>query len=349
MSPVSAKTDEPNDLPCNSNERRRMLYRARRCLESTTSIPVGGVVFWTKPIAEIPSGFAMMDGSANIAGSGINMVDHFFKCEDETHTVGEAHRAEVIYGGEHSHTGVASEEWPMGRATMESSNIEEVSRSGGHTHTVDIVVEEVKSERDGYHPHYLSYGNVSYETIKIDSQGVSHNHATASLGEVAVAAHTASEVAACFQDHDAHTHDVKLGDVVQQVEEGNPTVDSPTGSHGPYVHTATGTLTHDDHGHSLTVPAAAWSHHHPGFNQHSHRGELGGDGTHSHPIESHVHNVGSISTDGVHNHPIVDPTHAHSSVDRVGHQHEISMESGSHTHEAGDPVHVKLIPIERVS
>lgn len=348
MSPVSAKTDEPNDLPCNSNERRRMLYRARRCLESTTSIPVGGVVFWTKPIAEIPSGFAMMDGSANSAGSGINMVDHFFKCEDETHTVGEAHRAEVIYGGEHSHTGVASEEWPMGRATMESSNIEEVSRSGGHTHTVDIYSRHLRSLPTVDHPHLLQY--VSQELVVIDSKGDSHDHATASLALVAIADHTAPDVAACFEDHDAHTHNVKLGEVVQQVASGNPTVSSSTGSHGPYGHTATGPLTHDDHGHSLTVPAATWSHMHSNQPVHSHVGALDPDGSHSHAVLEHGHEVHPSPTiEGAHNHPIVDPTHTHSSVDTVGHQHEISMESGSHTHEAGDPVHVKLIPIERIS
>lgn len=44
---------------------------------SGIQVPIGAIIMWGKSVASIPAGFALCDGTANAAGTGIDMRDYF--------------------------------------------------------------------------------------------------------------------------------------------------------------------------------------------------------------------------------------------------------------------------------
>jgi hypothetical protein len=59
-------------FPCGESQFRAQMQNILNWMEDlqTTSIPIGGVLMWAKPLADAPAGFVMADGTANSVANG---------------------------------------------------------------------------------------------------------------------------------------------------------------------------------------------------------------------------------------------------------------------------------------
>ena len=54
---------------------------------SMTTVPIGAIILWSRPLADAPPGFVLADGTKNHpdnGGSGVNLMDSFIKLTDDT-------------------------------------------------------------------------------------------------------------------------------------------------------------------------------------------------------------------------------------------------------------------------
>ena len=345
--------------PCSESEKRRNFVACQQ-QDTGSGIPIGSVVFWGLPITSLPAGCVLADGVANATsagGSGIKCTEKFLY--PVRSNPGDGEEADVIpEGGGHPHVMRSTTASPT--VTVHSETTGLMTDIGGkHPHANNILDGGNHYHDTGAHGHESEVGYGT--TIKWLENG-DHVHSV-DLAPLAITGHS---VAACFRDHPEHTHNVPI-------DAGNGTAgtdenlaETPTTPDGSLGHTATNPtagLPHNEHSHMASITPKDGGHTHAvDVNKHFHpsdvvAGELPimcngrqfppGPGHHCHYGGAHSHTL-TISPDGDHKHPMDDPGHYHDAHSKGVHDHGIELNGGEHTHTAGTPYHVYMVPIERI-
>jgi hypothetical protein len=340
--------------PCEPEYRRNFL--AIQQADTGSGIPVGAVVFWGLSIASLPAGCVLADGVANAlkaGGSGIRCIDSFLHTTRSNGTLGNIMEADTIpSGGAHTHSLRTTPAEPLVTVGTRYTDIT-VKEDGEHPHTNDISDKgshnhrEDKHPNDGSHVHEIILGGRD-EIITWLGNGY-HKH-NVTLGEETLDEHSAADVVACFQEHEAHSHDITPDSDNAKAGAHLDLFDETTDLGGAMPHAAGSSLTHDAHSHSGSTSGFDGNHQHLGDSSgHSHGAiDAYGDnsGKHSHSGGAHDHGL-VIEKGGKHPHDMDDPGHEHDA-SASAHQHGGQLYGGAHTHEAGTPYQVQMVPIERI-
>jgi hypothetical protein len=326
--------------PCTPSEEQRNF--------SSSDVPCGIIVWWTKTIDEIPAGWALADGTLNgedAGGSGFRVVDRFVKGTDSDGENGTVEDAEPLKGtGEHEHDLTSDSKIVYGLSSEELTRIS-IQLGGAHVHPA-FASGGGHEHDDGKHEHKVE---LQPKKIIIASGG-NHTHAITSSPTI-VNHHTSGDVALAIDDHKPHIHHLAEGLMTQGGSASVPQF--VTGEDDPpqsRIHTGKDIgLPHDPHEHTFET-ALDGAHTHSDTVSHTHDvnwvGGEGYDGEHYHDGGEHTHTfVAELA--GAHVHVVTDPKHSHS-VYGVPHQHEFEIADGKHTHDPGDPIKILLMPIEKL-
>ena len=338
--------------PCADSEDRRHFLAIQQA-NTGSGIPVGAVVFWGLSIASLPDGCVLADGVANAlkaGGSGIRCIDSFLHTTRSNGTLGNIMEADTIpSGGAHTHSFRTTPAEPLVTVGLSYTDIK-AENGDEHPHTVEISGGSHYHAGGGHH-HTVS---LLKDTVDNWTEGGQHEHDINLVDDVILAAHSSADVVACFEDHATHVHSVvpNIGPVDEgsgytlMAEEAGAIV---IGS-GTILHREGVSLTHDPHGHPVSKSAEDGAHTHQGNNAgHEHYEKTSdgdADGFHKHGGGTHRHDL-VIEKDGKHPHDMDDPGHEHDA-SASAHQHGGQLYGGSHTHEAGTPYQVQMVPIERI-
>jgi len=326
--------------PCTPSEEQRNF--------TSSDVPCGIIVWWTKTIAEIPAGWALADGTLNDTtkgGSGFNVIDRFVKGTDTDLQNGTVENAEPLKGtGEHEHDLTSDSKIVYGLSSEELTGIS-IQLGGAHVHP-GFASGGGHEHDDGEHEHKVE---LQPKNIIIAEDG-DHTHAITSSPAI-VGEHTSGMVALALADHVPHKH--HLSDGLMTTGGTRSVPDFVTGDDDPpqsRKHTGSGAgLQHDPHDHTFTTELDG-AHTHNNTVAHTHEvnwvGGEGYDGAHTHDGGEHTHTfVAELA--GAHIHPVTDPKHDHA-VYGIPHQHEFQIADGKHTHDPGDPAKILLMPIEKL-
>ena len=341
--------------PCSDSEYRRNFLAIQQA-NTGSGIPVGAVVFWGLSIASLPAGCVLADGVANAlsaGGSGIRCIDSFLHTTSTNSTLGSIMEADTIpSGGAHTHSFLTTSAEPSVTVGLSRTGIT-AKEDGEHPHNSDILYGGSHNHdydsypNDGQHPHEVSIGGRG-PVLSWLSEG-SHRHSV-TLEEKTFDTHSAAAIAACFLPHAEHSHDITPDSDNAEAGAHLALFDVTTDLDGEMAHAADGTLTHDAHSHSGSESGSDGDHTHAADSSgHSHNAiESYGDnsGRHSHSGGTHDHDL-VIKDDGEHPHGMDDPGHEHDA-SASAHQHGGQLYGGAHTHEAGTPYQVQMVPIERI-
>lgn len=338
--------------PCSDSEYRRNFLAIQQA-NTGSGIPVGAVVFWGLSIASLPAGCVLADGVANAlkaGGSGIRCIDSFLHTTSTDSTLGNIMEADTIpSGGAHTHSFLTTSAEPSVTVGLSRTGIT-AKEDGEHPHNINNLYGGYHSHNDGNHKHEVEIGGRGSH-MGWSGSG-SHKH-DVTLGDITLDTHSAVDVATCFEDHAAHTHDVVPDSGQVKAGAGYTIAVEETGPNGAMDHDNAGSadpLTHDPHSHSGSESGFDGEHSHAADSAgHSHDAIEGyGDsgGRHKHSGGTHNHDL-VIEDDGEHPHGIVDPGHEHDA-SASAHQHGGQLYGGAHTHEAGTPYQVQMVPIERI-
>lgn len=263
------------------------------------NVPIGCVVWWTGTVGNIPSGWALCDGVANAAGSGIDLTGYFIKGHDTT-------------AGTTSSAG----------ATSSDTTGVTVDNASGNTGsaTTSITVDNASGNT----------GSATTGIASTDSASGSSGSSTTGISINTAAGNTGTTgTGITVDDHAEYIHEHGITGTVEVQAGSGETVTSES-------------LTDSD-----TVPALSHTVNDSGHNHDLAHGHSITDTGHTHTFGSHSHDL----TDGGHTHTL--NSHSHGITDS-GHTHTLNSHShgitdGGHTHTTGDPAHVTLLPIERIS
>lgn len=244
-------------------------------------IPSGGIIMWSGAIVDIPTGWAICDGSNGTP----DLRDRFIMGAGKNYGVGNK-------GGEKSVT-LTSAQLP---SHSHDNGTLAANSAGNHSH-------DGSSSSAGSHSH-------SSGTLDTGSDG-SHSHSISSLSTNSNGSHSHS--ASSGNQSASHSHTVSGGshDHTYQRYAGSGSVDSIWGTHASslssYSTGGTGSHSHTvgnqsaSHSHSITVASG-------GSHSHTISGSMGSAGSHSHSVGgstsaagSHLHTV-SIDDAGSHSH-----------------------------------------------
>ena len=369
---IKEKTGIPGS-PCNKGERTRAMRGP------VAGSKAGVIVYWTGTASNIPTGWALCNGSSNSAGSGLNLTTGHPFCKMTSTGAGTYVTAQPTGLSEpHPHGGsIGAEEPPIVvTVDLKKTNITETKLDGEHKHPHGLDPKSgTHSHGGGYHAH--KFNTDEADEVVGNAVGATHDHDGTTSGDTSLS-HTAAEVTASLGDHlgidTGHNHLLPTGsgtvasgnDVGANAVEttgyqsyGNLNAAS-TGHPGGELleHVAsTGELTHA-HTHPLTLSVSVFPdsvdildtdvHTHE-TKPHSHEVDLTST-NHSHPYSGdHPHDY-EMPLTNKHKHPVTDKEHKHPDGSIDTHTHSIvaiSPDDG-HTHEV-NVSGIMLMPIENLS
>lgn len=187
--------------------------------------PVGAVIMWVGSAADVPAKWAIMDGTSNAAGSGIDLREKFVRGKADAEAVGDENGADT-----HGHTDSTADSNTTGITTGNntgglSANENTGDNSGSASGNTDYAESGVTVAHTTTHHHHITLstalqsGTGGYGTDSGAEQDTSNAHAepihgvTEPIPEVgktghrhAIGSHTHSIV----HDHtvDAHDHPI---------------------------------------------------------------------------------------------------------------------------------------------
>ena len=333
--------------PCSESERLKN-FLACQTSDTGSGIPIGSIAFWGLSVASLPAGCVVADGVANASsagGSGIVCVDSFLYTTGSDNALGNTLEADVTPpGGEHEHDFTTTPAEPDVTVQRETTGL--VTKTGGaHKHANGVLYGGEHNHGLGTHGHDATVGHAKITSWLANGD---HQH-DLTIGTESIDSHTAAEVGNCFGKHPDHSHNITIdagGGVAGSVVNGLTGVTA--GVTGELDHSGSGDpLTHPDHGHpNSTTPVDGLHGHDVSGAGHDHTAEVVGPGHHVHGAGAHDHDL-DILFDPGHSHFITDPGHEHDASSSI-HAHTGHLHGGEHTHTAGTPRQVHMVPIERI-
>ena len=249
-------------FPCGESQFRAQMQNILNWMEDlqTTSIPIGGVLMWAKPLADAPAGFVMADGTANsvaLGGTGKDLRGFIKVSADPPGTeVAAVRTGDTTSEG----TNTARTAGTPAADTITSNNV--TLTAGGttgstSTGTVTGTTDVDPVTRHGHdHNHSLS-GWTTYQIPETVSGAYTNIEAKNPAGSIAVSNDETpgSSHAHAFSGSSfgAHTHTFSDTDVgLVSSDEHNHTIAFT----GAEMNTHTHPLVMDEHDHTPGAPAA---------------------------------------------------------------------------------------------
>ena len=347
--------------PCGKSEENRTF------MSQKTSRKPGIIVYWTGTIAAIPSGWALCNGAANAAGSGLALItDHPFSFLASTNAGSYRSEEELGSSEPHAnrHVGVVTPASMEIEVESAKTNIRRTELDGAHTHPFDLSTAGGEhSHGGGGHDHKL---NVYPAAMGMgDALGADeHEHDNYESSDDNLDNHLCSEVAAHLDPHRGifanHAHNLEEDevtlDVVETGDKGNASVadksfgdndDSDGILEAPHEAAANAGVAHARHTHNIVIGDFDWVHSHP-VPDHEHDAYMTG-GIHGHYGGGHSHEY-EMDLSKQHKHIVTDTEHTHTGEFIDVHTHTVFSigDDDGHTHRvtvAGE----MLVPIEDIS
>jgi len=248
-------------FPCGESQFRAQMQNILNWMEDlqTTSIPIGGVLMWAKPLAEAPAGFVMADGTANSVANGGTGKDlrGFIKVSADPPGTEVA----AVRTGDTTSEGAITAR-TAGTPAADSITCSNVTLTAGGTTgstSTGTVTGTTDAESSHYHSHtHTVTGWTTFEIPETVSGAATSIHAKAISGTIS----TTGEGSATGTSHThgfsgssfgAHTHSFSDANVgLVSSDEHNHTISFTGALMGTHTHP----LVMDEHDHTPGAPAA---------------------------------------------------------------------------------------------
>ena len=350
--------------PCGKSEENRTF------MSQKTSRKPGIIVYWTGTIAAIPSGWALCNGAANAAGSGLALItDHPFSFLASTNAGSYRSEEELGSSEPHAnrHVGVVTPASMEIEVESAKTNIRRTELDGAHIHKFDLSTDGGEHSHDGGgHGHKLNvYPAAMGMGDAVDADEHEHDNYESSNDDLDN--HTCAEVAAYLDDHPSddtyHLHSITYEDLPTAEGSGDENEDNGNESvaeksfgdndvsddrvAAPHVAASGAGVAHVRHTHNIVIGDFDWVHSHP-VPDHEHDAYMTG-GIHGHYGGRHSHGY-EMDLSKQHKHGVTDTEHTHTGEFIDVHTHTVFSigDDDGHTHRvtvAGE----MLVPIEDIS
>jgi hypothetical protein len=350
--------------PCTMNEIKDFIHQLQDDFptSSTDGFPDGVIAWWPGSEGSIPTNWAKCDGSANSAGSGLNVIDYMVLATGVDGEVGDTTAAAQTSAGtihRHSFTEIDHVHLDIDFEIIDGyAVIEDPDASlSSHTHTITARDDYMHLTKGG-HSHTIDIGWQDVD-IHYDSRHRSHPY---TISEKVINSHTPTQIENAIANHDSHRHFIpnilSNSGIVVHAPVGGPLEYLVrdlnvlrTDSESVSAHIGQTSVTHVKHDHDMPDDWMTDPHQHKHDNEHHRHGvDYLSDGNHPH-FYLHKHpDVTSPSGGSTHTHNFYDNGHTHLlDVTISSHSHSGSTSAEDlHTHTTGVPNAVVMIPIERM-
>lgn len=206
---------------------------------STANLPAGSVMLWAGSVGSIPSGWALMDGTANSAGnggSGIDMrglIPYGYSGSGDFATIGASVAIALSWTGDPISGGSAVNTGNAGShahtvATSEITSKVGVNDHASHTHEVTFTGSQVAATLANHTSGGTSGGGAGTDDVAYGTISAHATSGTSMTSDSAVPSPTLTHTVTCSSSLDTntvsdHTHTVATTAIAAQLTIGTPT------------------------------------------------------------------------------------------------------------------------------